>query len=362
VETLPLALVQVDRELRAVYANPAVEQMTGFGDLATTRRQDGVEASSRSAEASAWLDLFCDQDRPDVTALLHQALAGQTGRREARLRTRQGEDKVVYLLAQPRLTCGVAGERGGEVIGATLLLMDVTRERQLEADLQRAQRLELVGRLASGIAHDFNNVLTAIMALVHVARSRLPGDHPVHADLEGISQASEQASNLAAQLLTFGKARQVEGSPGQGDLNRVARRTLDLLRSTLPRSIVIEEVLAEGELPVAVDDTQLQQVLMNLCLNARDAMPDGGRLVVGTARAVDMDRDWVRLSVEDTGQGMSEGVRARVFDPFFSTKEKGTGLGLAVVQQITERHGGRVSVWSEEGKGARFEVWLPAGP
>jgi two-component system, cell cycle sensor histidine kinase and response regulator CckA len=175
---------------------------------------------------------------------------------------------------------------------------------------------------------------------------------------------SEQAANLAGQLLAFSKQRRV--TPQRVEVNHVARRTLELLRASLPTSIRLETLLGSEELIVHADETQLQQVLMNLCLNARDAMPEGGQLLVQTEAVAWPSNGgrgrasrWVRLSVHDDGQGMSDDVKARVFDPFFSTKERGTGLGLAVVHQIVESYGGRVEVSSQPGRGARFDVWLP---
>ena len=145
-------------------------------------------------------------------------------------------------------------------------------------------------------------------------------------------------------------------------MNRVATRTLELLRATLPRGIQIEPALAEAELPVQADEMQLQQVLMNLCLNARDAMPHGGHLAVRTeAVAGNGQGDWVRLSVQDDGEGIPEDLQARIFDAFFTTKDRGTGLGLAMVRQIVEGFGGRVEVASRPGQGACFDVWLPRG-
>jgi signal transduction histidine kinase/integral membrane sensor domain MASE1 len=251
--------------------------------------------------------------------------------------------------------------------------------RESEAALQRAQRLDLIGRLASGIAHDFNNLLTVVLTLAELVRNTLPDDHPARDDLRRISYAGEQAANLAHQLLAFSKQRRPE--PQRIDVNRVAGRTLELLRATLPKAIHIEPALAHEDLPVQADEMQLQQVLMNLCLNARDAMPNGGRLQVRT-EAVDGGRGtgdgkggngsapspvprtpstahWVRLSVQDNGQGIAEDVKERIFDPFFSTKERGTGLGLAMVRQIVEGFGGHVEVMSQPGEGARFDVWLP---
>jgi len=245
--------------------------------------------------------------------------------------------------------------------GVVMTFVDITaflnRERQLEQDLLRAQRMELVGRLSSGIAHDFNNLLTIVLSLTELIGSGLPIDHEVHADLLRIREATGQAASLAHQLLAFGKQHRVAAQ--SIEVNEVVRRTLDLLRASLPSRIELNTDLAARHLFIQADETQVQQVLMNLCLNARDAMPEGGPLHVQTeyvAGAVDE----VRLSVRDRGTGISERAKAHLFEPFFSTKERGSGLGLAVVKQIVEGHGGRVEVFSEPGQGARFEVWWPA--
>jgi signal transduction histidine kinase len=236
-------------------------------------------------------------------------------------------------------------------------MVDVTRERQLERELQRAQRMQLIGRLSSGVAHDFNNLLTVVLGLADLARGHLPPKHPVHADLLRISQAAEQAASLAGQLLALSKQRPAPAR--RVEVNGVARRTLGLLRAGLPPNLEVQAGLAEGDLFIHADETLVQQVLMNLCLNARDAMPQGGRLEVRTAWEAGPPAG-VRLVVRDTGAGISPSVRERIFEPFFSTKEGGTGLGLAVVQQIVESFGGRVEVSSQPGEGARFDVWWPA--
>jgi signal transduction histidine kinase len=238
---------------------------------------------------------------------------------------------------------------------AASVALDPKRESGLEPDRLRVQRLELIGRLAGGIAHDFNNLLTVMLSLAELARGEAPPGMPaLDQHLQRITEAGEQAASLAGQLLAFSKQRQV--TPRQVEVNQLTQRTLELVRAALPASIVFQMELADdAELHVLADETQLQQVLMNLCLNARDAMPDGGVLRVETS----LETDMVRLSVHDTGQGMAEEVRARIFDPFFSTKEEGTGLGLAVVRRIVERYAGRVEVWSQPGQGSRFDVWLP---
>jgi signal transduction histidine kinase len=284
--------------------------------------------------------------------MAHNALAGRPDRAEFRYRARDGTEKVAFALVQPRC-------QDGAVVGAMTLIVDVTRERQLEAELQRAQRLELIGRLSSGVAHDFNNLVGVVLNLAELARGHLPADHPVHADLRHISEAGEQAAGLATQLLML--SRQRPAAARRIDLGAVLRRTLDLVRATLPGMVRLDAELAEGELAIRADETQVQQVLMNLCLNARDAMPHGGVLRVTTWReSRDGEVGRVRLVVADSGKGMSDEVRQRIFEPFFTTKEAGTGLGLAVVQQIIEGQGGRIAVTSRPGEGSQFDVEWPA--
>jgi PAS domain S-box-containing protein len=343
VESLPLMLLQADRNQRVVYANPATTRITGY-------------EVAEIAEPRGWASVLHPEDLPRVIQLGKDALAGRAGRVEARYHAKDGSEKVGYVLVHPRW-------EGEEIIGTTTLIVDVTRERQLEQELQRSQRLELIGRLSSGIAHDFNNLLSVILTLTDLVRRNLAEDHPAHADLARITEVSEQAASMASQLLAFSKKRRL--ATGRVDVGKVVRRTLELLAPTLPSQIQVETALADGPLPVQADETQLQQVLMNLCLNARDAMPQGGKLWVQAEAAMDCpdqspnQKGWVRLSVCDDGEGMSDEVRTRIFDPFFSTKERGTGLGLAVVQQIVESYGGRVEVTSRLGQGARFDVWFP---
>jgi signal transduction histidine kinase len=258
----------------------------------------------------------------------------------------------------------------GEPDAAVWVLEDLTTlrnaeaaERRAQEELQRAQRLELAGRMAGGIVHDFNNLLTVIINLAEMGRQALPAQHPVAEDLRGISEASEQASYLVRQLLTFGKQQHV--CLHKVALEQIARRSLDLLRGSLSPRITVEFVAPETDLFVEGNETQLQQILMNLCFNARDAMPESGRLkvaVISSAKgpaSQNGQAGWIRLSVSDSGQGIPESVRARIFDPFFSTKPTGTGLGLAVVQQIVASHSGHIEVESKEGAGTRFDVWLP---
>jgi signal transduction histidine kinase len=234
------------------------------------------------------------------------------------------------------------------------------------------------------VVHDFNNLLTVIAGYAEMASKGL-GDHPCKEDVSRILRATDQAQRLVQQLLAFSKKRQIVKRAV--DLGAVTKHTLDLLQASLPKDIKIELHGSDRPVTVQGDDAPLQQVLMNLCLNARDAMPKGGRLMVETvyeqalpSQAVpsakptngvqngtkghgeESTQKWVRLTVADTGTGMNEEVKARIFEPLFTTKERGSGLGLAVVKQIVEGFGGSISVTSAPGKGTRFDVWLTAPP
>jgi PAS domain S-box-containing protein len=360
VETLPLMLVQFDRGLRIISLNPAFQVTTGYG-------------AEEGNAPQFWEGMIHIDDRAKVLGIQREALAGQTGRLEARYRMKDESERIFYGIFQP-------GTHDGQVVGVTLLALDMTHQRRLERDLERAQRLDQVGRLASGIAHDFNNLLTVVLTLSDLGQDRLPVGHPVRDDLRRIGEAGEQASRLAAQLLTFSKQRRTVMR--EIDVSRIAAQTLDLLRGSLPPSISLEADLGTDCLYVEGDETQLKQVLMNLCLNARDAMPRGGSLRVRASPQpgflpVSADPPpepaavlsptllagpVVLLVVHDTGHGMEENVRTRIFEPFFSTKEHGTGLGLAVVKQIVDNFGGRIRVFSKPAEGTRIEIWLPAHP
>jgi PAS domain S-box-containing protein len=343
VESLPLMLLQADRAGHLVYMNPTAQAVTGY---------DAAELH----DTEAWKTLVHPDDLARVLDIQAETLAGRTGRLEIRLRAKDGATKVCFAIYQPRT-------HDGDVTGLTILAVDMTHQRHLEQELQRAHQLGQVGRLASGIAHDFNNLLTVVLTLADLAQHHLPADHPARDDLRRIGEAGEQATRLAGQLLSVSKQRRPAAR--KVNINEVVAETLDLLRSTLPPNIVVEADADGADLLVEADDTQLRQVLINLCLNARDAMPHGGRLTVQTAGQHNGEGGphepdgWVRVSVLDTGQGMEADVRGQIFNAFFSTKTNGTGIGLAVVQQIVDSLGGRIEVWSQPAHGTRFDVWLP---
>ncbi len=328
VETLPILLIQFDRAGRVVYMNPTAQEFTGF-------RLDELNDPER------WRSMIWPQDLPQAQEGFEKALAGETARFEARYRAKDGTEKVGYVFSEPR-------HQDGSVIGVTALIVDMTRERKLEQELQRAQRLELIGRVASGIAHDFNNFLTVVLTLSELLRRSLPSDDPMQDDLRKIILAGEQAANLANQLLTFGKQRRVV--PRRVDVNRVATRTLELLRATLPRSIQVEAVLGEGEMPVQSDAMQLQQVLMNLCLNARDAMPKGGCLEVRTSRG-HRPGEWPNRRVCSVGGSLDSSLG--------QGQRRGNSAGNARpdFRGVLHHKGARHGSWTGDGAANYREQW-----
>ena len=248
--------------------------------------------------------------------------------------------------------------------------LDWTERKALEEQLRQAQKMESLGTLAGGIAHDFNNLLTGILGYASLALSQMSPDDPNHSAVAAIEETAQQAANLTQQLLSVSRRTTAEMRPA--NFNAVIEGLWQLLRRTIPASITMELRLSDTPLTVKGSEDQLGQVLMNLCVNARDAMPDGGALHVETRRVTlgeDDCRsifdatpgDYARLTVADTGTGMSQSTLARIFDPFFTTKEigKGTGLGLAMVYGIVKAHDGFIQVNSKLGQGTTFCIYLP---
>jgi PAS domain S-box-containing protein len=247
---------------------------------------------------------------------------------------------------------------------------DVTERRALEAQLVQAQKMEAVGQLAGGIAHDFNNLLTAVLGNLSLVMAALPEDDPAQEFGAAAERAALRAANLTGQLLGFSRRSVLRPRPLS--LNASVDEVLTFLRRTIDPRIQLEARKADDLAAVEAEPGQMTQVLMNLCLNARDAMPEGGRLLLETAEVSveeERARHWigarpgpfVRVRVSDTGFGMPPEVRARIFEPFFTTKGpgQGTGLGLAMVFGIVQQHGGWVECESEVGCGTRFDIYLP---
>lgn len=250
--------------------------------------------------------------------------------------------------------------------------MDITDKKQMEEQFFRAQRLESLGTLASGIAHDLNNILTPILLVVQLLPLKLPDVDPsIQTKLDILERSAQRGADLVKQILSF--ARGVEGKRFHLQVHHLMREVNNLVRQTLPRSIEVSASVPDSLWSVVGDATQLHQVFMNLCVNARDAMPEGGTLTIeGENLTVDevcstmyskvSPGQYVVITVSDTGTGMTPEVMNRIFDPFFTTKAlgQGTGLGLSAVLGIVESHGGIIDVQSTVGEGSQFQVFLPA--
>ncbi|MCL4475660.1 MAG: MEKHLA domain-containing protein [Nitrospirae bacterium] len=279
----------------------------------------------------------------------------------------------------------------GEHIGFVTITRDITERKNLEDQLRHAQKLEAIGILAGGIAHDFNNILNAIIGFGNLIEMDMKGDDPNRAYLKEILSAGERAAHLTKSLLAFSRKQII--SPKSENLNEILRSVGKFLRRIIGEDIELKTILnpslplfdpsvsplgkggierGVGDLTVIVDRGQIEQVLMNLATNARDAMPNGGELIIETG-ITEMDEEYVKMhgygepgiyaliSITDSGIGMDEETRKRIFEPFFTTKEmgRGTGLGLAMVYGIVKQHDGYINVYSEPGKGTTFKIYLP---
>jgi PAS domain S-box-containing protein len=258
----------------------------------------------------------------------------------------------------------------GAVSGMVGLLKDVTEERSLQAQLQQAQKMEAVGTLAGGVAHDFNNLLQAVLGYSDLLLLHKTEGDSDHCKILEIKKAAERGAELAKQLLTF--SRKVESKQRPTDLNHEVGQVHRLLDRIIPKMIKIELHLGENLKTVNADPTQVEQVLINLAVNAKDAMPEGGKLIIETQNVRLSEHyckthlgarpgDYVLLSVTDTGHGIDKETLANIFEPFFTTKEtgKGTGLGLAMVYGIVKKHGGYIMCYSEPCEGSTFKIYLP---
>jgi two-component system cell cycle sensor histidine kinase/response regulator CckA len=328
--------------------------------------QTGYGAAVFLAGQIQFAALVHPDDLPGVLQTLEQRAArGEDDfQLEYRIMTRGGETRWVH-------NCVVA-VRGpdGRITHYQGVILDVTEHKRLEEQFLQAQKMETVGRLAGGVAHDFNNLLTAIRGYAGLARDALQPADPVRRDIEQVLKAAERAAALTGQLLAFSRRQIVELRPLS--LNDLIREMDTILRRLAGEGINLKISLAPDLGVTRLDPSQIEQVLINLVVNARDAMPDGGTLIIETAN-VALDQEYasqhsgvtpgpfVTLAVSDNGVGMSEEAKAHLFEPFFTTKEagRGTGLGLATVYGIVKQHHGHISIDSALGRGTMVHIYLP---
>ncbi|MFZ5494877.1 MAG: PAS domain S-box protein [Verrucomicrobiota bacterium] len=330
----------------------------------------GYTREEALGKTTAELDIWADPaDRAHYLGRLQAE--GKLHGIDTRMRTKSGAI-INVLYSASVITLGGRPCLLSSVIDITAQKQTEAALRQSEAALRQAQKMESLGTLAGGIAHDFNNILTGILGHTQLALEDLPRDHPVAASLQGILRSGARARDLVQQILTF--SRKTESTRVPVKLQLVLMESLGLLRSTLPAMVRIEHAIDPACPPVLADGSQLHQVILNLCTNAWHALPEtGGVIEVGLApRSVSAEfaarhpplhaGAHVALTVRDNGRGMDAATLERIFEPFFTTKEagKGTGLGLAVVHSVVADHGGIIRVESAPGRGALFEVLLPA--
>jgi len=349
---IPVGMILLDPALRIVETNPELGAVCGEPALPA----DAAGLDVRS------LGMF--QTREIQSAL--ESL--QAGRRfelsDARLKGEDGAAPVVQIRGD------VLADSDGRVSGYVIMVLSRAGQSDVERQLVRAQKMESIGNFASGLAHDFGSFVSVILGKAGVLRVKLPSDRHIVRELEDIEAAAQRAQHLAQELMKFARGGRNRVAPLQ--LNRLIEEVSSLIRTSVGGRVEVMFKLDDSISSVEGDEVELQQLVLNLCLNARDAMPGGGRLVLETrpltaaqiARlgAGEDVRQGVCLTVRDTGTGMTSEIAERIFEPFFSTKEdgSGTGLGLAMVYGIVRRHGGTIDVHSAPGAGTSFEIALPA--
>jgi len=351
VQSSPLAIWAVDLDGTVSFWNPAAEQIFGWKAEEVVGKPLPVVPSEQREEYAGWLDGF---RRGEMIKGVERERVCRDSRRI----------NVVIWTAPLR-------DRTGHIRGTIAIDSDISQRKLLEEQFRQAQKLEAVGRLAGGVAHDFNNLLTIIQGYTEMVLMESEQQPNLIEYAQEIQYATERASALTGQLLAFSR-RQVS-QPQTLDLNETVTHSMKMLRRIIGEDVEIAARLAPDLGKVRIDPVHIDQVIMNLAVNARDAMPTGGRLTIETGN-VELDEEYAErhigvspgmycmLAVSDTGTGMTPETRSRIFEPFFTTKEpgKGTGLGLAIVYGIVKQAGGDILVYSEPGAGTSFKIYLPA--
>jgi PAS domain S-box-containing protein len=344
------AIIVCDLNSQVLYWNKGAETMYGW--------------SSTEAFGRHLVDLVSAGNHSDAELARSSLASSDEWKTESRHTTRDGGK----LIVESRWT--MVRNDAGEPDYYLIINTDVTDQKRAEEHLLRAQRMESIGTLAGGIAHDLNNILSPVMMAVDMLRLKETDADSVRW-LGMIKENAERGAELVKQVLTF--ARGMSGDRVTVHVKHVVKDLVAVLKETLPRSIVLESKIEPELWTISADPTQIHQVLMNVALNARDAMPAGGRLSISATNTI-LDENYARINIDaepgryvllviaDTGTGMTAETVKRIFDPFFTTKEvgEGTGLGLATTMTIVKSHGGFINVYSEPGKGSRFSIYVPA--
>jgi PAS domain S-box-containing protein len=360
-DNMPVGVVLAEAPSgRVIFRNRTVSQISGLNDspvddIAHYGKLTGLRPDGRPYEKSEW---------PLARAVLHgETVSGE----EVEIIRPDGSRAILSMNAAPIL------DPGGTVIAAVTAFQDVTHRRRVEQHLRQVQQMEAVGRLAGGMAHEANNQMSVVLSASAFILKRTDVPDTVRNDVEAIKRAAERTATVTAQLLAFGRRQMLR--PMVIDLCEVIRDFAPVLRRTLGEEILLELRSGSGPEFVKADRGQIEQVLLNLALNARDAMPKGGRLTVEISRVLLTEEysnfkvdvavrpgQYVLLTVSDTGQGMDRATLGRMFEPFFTTKPvgQGTGLGLSTVYGIVKQSDGYVWPYSELGEGSTFKIYLPA--
>jgi signal transduction histidine kinase/CheY-like chemotaxis protein len=352
-------LIESDHRIRSLFerAEHAIFRIDGRGDIS----ESNGKFRSMFGGVSGLCDILIGDTSP--SNCLRRAAYEKVLHIEEKAISRNGEELSIALslYAEWNDAGGLAGFDG--------YIIDVTEKKQLEERLMRSQKLEAVGTLAAGMAHDFNNLLTAVLGYSGIMLKQVPKDDPLYKPVTIIHEAAKRGAELGRKILTIARKEKTAVKPV--NLNSIVMQSAELLRTSVPGNIEIATRLCDQLPRTAADPSQLHQMIMNLAVNARDAMPDGGRLTLETSPANPVNgmsrlssgatAGFITLSVSDTGVGIDSETQAKIFDPFFTTKEvgKGTGLGLYLVHSIVSNHGGYIDVYSEPHQGTRFNVYLP---
>jgi PAS domain S-box-containing protein len=349
------AVLVTDADGRVLFLNPVAETLTGW-----------PSAEARGKPVTELIKLLTEKSKEPVENPLTRALRERVmiaAQEAAVLVSRSGSELPVEHSASP------VRDVSGEIQGAVLVFRDISKRLQLEEQATHAQKMDAVGRLAGGVAGDFNNVLTVITGYAELLRAEIPSTNPMRRFVDEIIYAGERAAALTRHLLAF--SRGATSPPSVLDVNQILSPMEPMLRRLLGNNIELILLTTAGVGRVRADASQMEQVVVNLATNARDAMPDGGKLVIETAN-VDLDEAaaqhmgvkpgaYVMLAVSDTGIGMDNETRSRLFEPFFTTKPpgSGSGLGLATVYGAIKQADGQVTVYSQPNCGTIFEIYLP---